>query len=215
MFTVLWCYLRNAAFKHDGVDYSAVRGPDGPGQPPRRDDRGRHHQAEDAGEQRRLQRRSATDYGKTSEARLLEADERQPDRSLPLPGRELLHGTRTALINSGGASSGATDLAEAVRTAVINKRAGGTGLISGRKAFQRPMARRRRAAATRSRTSTSRTRSRSRRAGVRRDPPRPSARSTRRSGVCARQPRRSAARVGLPIGALPSGLRTRLESTRR
>ncbi len=47
---------------------------------------------------------------------------------------------RIGLINSGGASSGAGDLAEAVATAVINKRAGGTGLISGRKAFQRPMA---------------------------------------------------------------------------
>ncbi|MEA2305981.1 MAG: fructose-bisphosphate aldolase, class, partial [Solirubrobacteraceae bacterium] len=46
---------------------------------------------------------------------------------------------RSGLINSGGASSGESDLAEAVRTAVINKRAGGTGLISGRKAFQRPM----------------------------------------------------------------------------
>ena len=46
---------------------------------------------------------------------------------------------RAPLINCGGASSGETDLAEAVRTAVINKRAGGTGLISGRKAFQRPM----------------------------------------------------------------------------
>ncbi len=47
---------------------------------------------------------------------------------------------RAPLINSGGASSGESDLAEAVRTAVINKRAGGTGLISGRKAFQRPLA---------------------------------------------------------------------------
>ena len=47
---------------------------------------------------------------------------------------------RIGLINSGGASKGETDLAEAVRTAVVNKRAGGTGLISGRKAFQRPMA---------------------------------------------------------------------------
>ena len=47
---------------------------------------------------------------------------------------------RIPLINSGGSSSGDGDLAEAVRTAVINKRAGGTGLISGRKAFQRPMA---------------------------------------------------------------------------
>jgi class I fructose-bisphosphate aldolase len=46
---------------------------------------------------------------------------------------------RIGLINSGGASSGATDMAEAVMTAVINKRAGGLGLISGRKAFQRPM----------------------------------------------------------------------------
>ena len=46
---------------------------------------------------------------------------------------------RAGLINSGGASLGETDLAEAVRTAVINKRAGGTGLISGRKVFQRPM----------------------------------------------------------------------------
>ena len=46
---------------------------------------------------------------------------------------------RIGLINSGGASSGATDMAEAVTTAVVNKRAGGLGLISGRKAFQRPM----------------------------------------------------------------------------
>jgi class I fructose-bisphosphate aldolase len=46
---------------------------------------------------------------------------------------------RVGLINSGGASSGATDMAEAVTTAVVNKRAGGLGLISGRKAFQRPM----------------------------------------------------------------------------
>ncbi|MBQ8691858.1 MAG: fructose-bisphosphate aldolase, partial [Synergistaceae bacterium] len=46
---------------------------------------------------------------------------------------------RAGLINSGGASGGSTDLAQAVRTAVINKRAGGMGLILGRKAFQRPM----------------------------------------------------------------------------
>jgi class I fructose-bisphosphate aldolase len=47
---------------------------------------------------------------------------------------------RVGLINSGGESKGASDLAEAVKTAVVNKRAGGIGLISGRKAFQRPMA---------------------------------------------------------------------------
>jgi class I fructose-bisphosphate aldolase len=46
---------------------------------------------------------------------------------------------RAGLINSGGESKGATDLAEAVETAIINKRAGGQGLISGRKAFQKPM----------------------------------------------------------------------------
>jgi class I fructose-bisphosphate aldolase len=46
---------------------------------------------------------------------------------------------RMPLINSGGESKGASDMADAVRTAVINKRAGGVGLISGRKAFQRPM----------------------------------------------------------------------------
>ena len=46
---------------------------------------------------------------------------------------------RVGLINSGGASSGASDLSDAIKTAVINKRAGGTGLISGRKAFQKPM----------------------------------------------------------------------------
>ena len=46
---------------------------------------------------------------------------------------------RVGLINSGGASSGESDLQEAVKTAVINKRAGGMGLISGRKAFQRPL----------------------------------------------------------------------------
>ena len=46
---------------------------------------------------------------------------------------------RAGLINSGGASGGASDLSEAVRTAVVNKRAGGMGLILGRKAFQRPM----------------------------------------------------------------------------
>ena len=46
---------------------------------------------------------------------------------------------RAGLINSGGASSGDSDMAEAIKTAIINKRAGGMGLISGRKAFQRPM----------------------------------------------------------------------------
>ena len=62
-----------------------------------------------------------------------------PDRFDSVSGRELLHG-RAGLINSGGESSGESDLKDAVKTAVVNKRAGGMGLISGRKAFQRPMA---------------------------------------------------------------------------
>jgi DhnA family fructose-bisphosphate aldolase class Ia len=69
-------------------------------------------------------------------------DERMPhnfqliSRSTPLPGFKLLCWAHWA-INSGGASAGASDIKEAVVTAIINKRAGGTGLISGRKAFQR------------------------------------------------------------------------------
>jgi len=57
---------------------------------------------------------------------------------VPLPGLNCYSG-RVGLINSGGESKGASDLADAVATAVINKRAGGMGLILGRKAFQRPM----------------------------------------------------------------------------
>ncbi|MBK7742245.1 MAG: hypothetical protein IPI40_00510 [Betaproteobacteria bacterium] len=72
------------------------------------------------------------------QADVLRARQRPPDRPRALSGRQLLSG-RAGLINSGGAS-GDNDLADAVRTAVINKRAGGMGLISGRKAFQKPMA---------------------------------------------------------------------------
>ena len=71
--------------------------------------------------------------------RLRPADHRQPDRHDPLASLNCYAG-RVGLINSGGESKGSGDLAQAVRTAVINKRAGGTGLIVGRKAFQRPMA---------------------------------------------------------------------------
>jgi class I fructose-bisphosphate aldolase len=77
-------------------------------------------------------------YGKTSK---LVYSELTSDNPIDLTRYQLAncYMGRAPLINSGGASSGATDLAEAVKTAVINKRAGGTGLISGRKAFQRPM----------------------------------------------------------------------------
>ena len=78
-------------------------------------------------------------YGKTSK---LVYDELTTDHPIDLTRWQVAncYMGRIGLINSGGASTGASDLAEAVRTAVINKRAGGTGLISGRKAFQRPMA---------------------------------------------------------------------------
>jgi len=136
MFTVLWCYLRNNGFKVDGTDY---------------------HDAADLTAQ-------ANHIGVTIEADIIK--QKLPTKNggyNALSGfgktSKLVYGDlvtdnpidwtrwqvancymgRIGLINSGGESKGASDLADAVRTAVINKRAGGTGLISGRKAFQRPM----------------------------------------------------------------------------
>jgi fructose-bisphosphate aldolase, class I len=134
--TVLWCYLRNAGFKKDGVDY---------------------HTAADLTSQ-------ANHLGVTIQADIIK--QKMPTNndgfdalkfgktdkrvySELTPGNHPIEMTRyqvancylgrSPLINSGGEAKGASDLAEAVRTAVINKRAGGMGLISGRKAFQRPM----------------------------------------------------------------------------
>jgi class I fructose-bisphosphate aldolase len=78
-------------------------------------------------------------FGRTSD---LVYDELTTDHPIDLTRWQVVNSYmgRAGLINSGGASSGAGDLEQAVRTAVINKRAGGMGLISGRKAFQRPMA---------------------------------------------------------------------------
>ena len=90
MFTVLWCYLRNPAFKTKDVDYHLAADSDGAGEPSRRDDRGRHHQAEAAGNQRRLRRGQVR---QDRQARLLDVDERAPDRPDALPAGELLHGT--------------------------------------------------------------------------------------------------------------------------
>jgi class I fructose-bisphosphate aldolase len=134
MFTVLWCYLRNAAFKKDGVDY--------------------HLSADLTGQ--------ANHLGVTIEADIIK--QKQPEnnggynalsfgKTDPLVYSQLTtdhpidlcrwqvancYAGRIGLINSGGESKGEDDLAQAVRTAVINKRAGGAGLIVGRKAFQRP-----------------------------------------------------------------------------
>jgi class I fructose-bisphosphate aldolase len=81
----------------------------------------------------------AINFSKTQPKVYSELTSRPPDRPGALPGGQLLHGP-VGLINSGGESKGAERPGQAVRTAVINKRAGGMGLISGRKAFQRPMA---------------------------------------------------------------------------
>jgi class I fructose-bisphosphate aldolase len=137
MFTVLWCYLRNSEFKQGDTDY--------------------HVSADLTGQANHLGVTIEADiikqklpennggynafkgYGKTSK---LVYETLTTDHPIDLARWQVAncYMGRMGLINSGGASSGASDRAEAVRTAVINKRAGGIGLISGRKAFQRPTA---------------------------------------------------------------------------
>lgn len=139
MYTVLWCYLRNPAFQRDGTDY---------------------HLAADLTGQ-------ANHLGVTIAADIIKQKGPETNRGFEVLGQESSYGKldpkmysdlasehpidltryqvancymgRAGLINSGGASGGETDLQEAVKVAVINKRAGGMGLISGRKAFQRPI----------------------------------------------------------------------------
>ncbi len=139
MFTVLWCYLRNSAFKVEGVDYSLSA--DLSGQANHlgvtiQADIIKQKLPENNGGYNALQQDGA--YGKTSK---LVYSELTSDNPIDLTRYQLAncYMGRSGLINSGGASSGETDLAEAVRTAVVNKRAGGMGLISGRKSFQRPL----------------------------------------------------------------------------
>jgi class I fructose-bisphosphate aldolase len=137
MVTVLWCYLRNPAFKHDGVDYHLSA--DLTGQANHlgvtiEADIIKQKLPENNGGYTAL----GKDYGKTSELVYTQLTSENPIDLCRYQVVNCYMG-RAGLINSGGASSGAADLAEAVRTAVINKRAGGMGLITGRKAFQRPM----------------------------------------------------------------------------
>jgi fructose-bisphosphate aldolase, class I len=141
MFTVLWCYLRNSAFKKDGTDYHLSA--DLTGQANHigvtiEADIIKQKLPENNGGYIALNSNGVS-YGKTND---LVYSKLTSDNPIDLTRYQLINCYlgRAGLINSGGASSGQTDLAEAVRTAVINKRAGGTGLISGRKAFQRPMA---------------------------------------------------------------------------
>ncbi|HMS61901.1 MAG TPA: class I fructose-bisphosphate aldolase [Solirubrobacteraceae bacterium] len=140
MFTVLWCYLRNSDFKVDGVDYHVSA--DLTGQANHlgvtiQADIIKQKLPENNGGFLALNGNGVS-YGKTSK---LVYEKLTTDNPIDLCRYQVAncYMGRAGLINSGGASSGATDLAEAVKTAVINKRAGGTGLISGRKAFQRPM----------------------------------------------------------------------------
>ncbi|HMJ36731.1 MAG TPA: class I fructose-bisphosphate aldolase [Baekduia sp.] len=140
MFTVLWCYLRNNAFKQGDTDYHLAA--DLTGQANHlgvtlQADIIKQKLPETNGGYLALNKLNGA-YGKTSK---LVYEQLTTDHPIDLTRYQLIncYMGRSPLINSGGASSGATDLAEAVRTAVINKRAGGTGLISGRKAFQRPL----------------------------------------------------------------------------
>jgi len=135
MFTVLWCYIRNSDFKQNDTDYSLAADLTG--------------QANHLGVtieadiiKQKLPENNggykAIGFGKTDD---LVYSKLTTDHPIDLCRYQVAscYMGRAGLINSGGASNKDSDKAEAVRTAVINKRAGGTGLISGRKAFQRPM----------------------------------------------------------------------------
>jgi class I fructose-bisphosphate aldolase len=135
MFTVLWCYLRNQAFKTKEADYHLAADLTG--------------QANHLGvtvEADIIKQKlpetnggfNALNFGKTHKAVYSQLTSNHPIDLTRYQVANCYMG-RSPLINSGGASAGDSDLKEAVKTAVINKRAGGTGLISGRKAFQRPL----------------------------------------------------------------------------
>jgi len=133
--TVLWCYLRNPAFKAGDRDYHVAADLTG-----QANHLGATIQA-DIVKQKLPETNGgfrALKFGKTHPKMY---EELTSDHPIDLARYQVAncYMGRVGLINSGGASAGEGDLAEAVRTAVINKRAGGMGLISGRKAFQRPM----------------------------------------------------------------------------
>ncbi len=141
MATVLWCYLRNNAFVKDGKDYHVSA--DLTGQANHlgvtlQADIVKQKLPELNGGYKALNM-GDSHYGKLDEKMYSDLS---TDHPVDLCRYQVLNGYsgRAGLINSGGASEGEKDLLEALRTAVINKRAGGTGMISGRKAFQRPFA---------------------------------------------------------------------------
>jgi class I fructose-bisphosphate aldolase len=140
MATILWCYIRNNAFKKDGVDYHVSADLTG-----QANHLGVTIQADIIKQKLPINNggfkalnTGGGSYGKLDERIYTELTS---DNPIDLCRYQVLncYMGRAGLINSGGESKGASDMQEAVRTAVINKRAGGMGLISGRKAFQRPM----------------------------------------------------------------------------
>jgi len=138
--TVLWCYLRNSAFKKD-KDYHVAA--DLTGQANHlgvtiQADIIKQKLPENNGGFKALNPPGGPSYGKYDERIYTELTSDHPIDLCRYQVANCYMG-RAGLINSGGESKGAGDLASAVTTAVINKRAGGMGLISGRKAFQRPM----------------------------------------------------------------------------
>ncbi len=135
MATVLWCYLRNAAFKKESVDYHLAADLTG-----QANHLGVTIQADLVKQKLAVNNGgfTALNFGKTHKKVY---DTLTSDHPIDLCRYQVVncYSGRIGLINSGGESKGAGDLAEATATAVINKRAGGQGLISGRKAFQKPM----------------------------------------------------------------------------
>ncbi len=139
MATILWCYLRNSAFKKDGKDYQVSADLTG-----QANHLGVTIEADVIKQKQpllnygyRAMNMGESSYGRIDERVYTELTTEHPIDLCRYQVVNCYMG-RAGLINSGGAS-GKNDLAQAVRTAVINKRAGGTGLISGRKAFQKPM----------------------------------------------------------------------------
>lgn len=133
--TILWCYLRNPAFSTAEKDFHVSADLTG-----QANHLGVTIQA-DIIKQKLPENNGGYNAIKVGKTHPKVYSELTTDHPIDLCRYQLLNCFmgRSPLINSGGASSGESDLGEAVRTAVINKRAGGMGLISGRKAFQRPM----------------------------------------------------------------------------
>jgi len=136
MTTILWCYTRNNSFKVDGIDYHTSADLTG-----QANHLGVTLQADIIKQKLPTNNGgyNATKHGKTHK---LVYEKLTSDHPIDLTRYQLLNcfNGRVGLINSGGESKGETDMQEAVSTAIINKRAGGMGLILGRKAFQRPFA---------------------------------------------------------------------------